>query len=66
MERYGPLTRGVNAYVSTVSFVVGGVAVAGSFALIIFGGGEPAKARTGSVEWTPVVGLGSVGLAGDF
>lgn len=55
-----------DATLSTVSFVVGGVAVAGSLALIVFGGGEPAKTRTGSVEWTPVVGLGSVGVAGDF
>jgi hypothetical protein len=54
-----------DATLSTVSFVVGGVAAAASLGLIVFGGGKPA-ARTGSVEWTPVVGLGSVGIAGDF
>jgi hypothetical protein len=54
-----------NATLSTVSFVVAGVAAAASAGLLLFGGGN-SSARSGSVEWSPVVGPGSVGVAGRF
>jgi hypothetical protein len=54
-----------NATLSTVSFVVGGVAAVASAGLLLFGGGASAT-HSGSLEWSPVLGVGSAGVAGRF
>jgi hypothetical protein len=54
-----------NVTLSTVSFVVGGVAAAASAGLLLFGGGG-SSARSGALEWSPVIGVGSAGIAGRF
>jgi hypothetical protein len=50
--------------VAKVSWVVGGAAAAG--AVIAFLAGPQGRVRTGSIEWRPTIGLGSVALHADF
>jgi hypothetical protein len=56
-----------DATVSTVGFIVGGVAAAAGGAWLIFGNAsKPAPAQTGHVQVRPWVGVGSAGLRGAF
>ncbi len=54
-----------DATLSTVSFVVGGVAAAAAIGLI-FVVGTPPTVHSGGVGCSPTVGLGTVGVAGHF
>jgi hypothetical protein len=55
-----------DATIALVSFIVGGLAGATSVALLAFGPSDPPAGRSGSMTWTPVLGLNSVGVAGHF
>ena len=55
-----------DATLALVSYIVGGLAAAASVGVFVAGGSSSPKASAGSVTWTPVVGLNSVGVAGHF